>query len=91
MNNDARGAYNTNSQIKFKTTILKSSLCDYSDVYILLKGTRTVVGEGADAGAITADKNNKQAIFKNCPSLTDYINEINNNQVTATGLEPTTT
>ena len=29
-------------QIKFKTTILKSSLCDYSDAYILVKGNITV-------------------------------------------------
>ena len=37
--NDAlRGTYNTNAQIKFKTTMLNSSLCDYSDAYILVKG-----------------------------------------------------
>ena len=33
INDEARGAYNVNSQIKFKTPMLKSSLCDYSDVY----------------------------------------------------------
>ena len=32
-----RGTYNDNKQIKFKTTMLKSSLCDYSDAYILGK------------------------------------------------------
>ena len=37
-----RGAYNVNSQIKFKITMLKSSLCDYSDLYILVKGTISV-------------------------------------------------
>ena len=37
INDESRGTYNVNSQIKFKTTMLKSSLCDYSDVYILLK------------------------------------------------------
>ena len=42
INDESRGAYNVNSQIKFKTTMLKSSLCDYSDVYILVKGTITV-------------------------------------------------
>ena len=36
INDESRGAYNVNSQIKFKTTMLKSSLCDYSDAYILL-------------------------------------------------------
>ena len=32
-----KGTYNVNSHIKFKTTMLKSSLCDYSDAYILVK------------------------------------------------------
>ena len=42
INDELRGTYNVNSQIKFKTTMLKSSLCDYSDEYILAKGTITV-------------------------------------------------
>ena len=36
------GVYNTGSLIKFKTSMLRSSLCDYSDAYILVKGTITV-------------------------------------------------
>ena len=39
INDGSRGTYNVNSQIKFKTTMLKSSLCDYSDAYIIFKGT----------------------------------------------------
>ena len=42
INDELRGTYNVNSQIKFKTTMLKSSLCDYSDAYILAKGTITI-------------------------------------------------
>ena len=42
INNESRGTYNVNSRIKFKTTMLKSSLCDYNDAYILVKGTVTV-------------------------------------------------
>ena len=38
INDESRGTFNVNSQIKFKTTMLKSSLCDYSDAYILVKG-----------------------------------------------------
>ena len=38
-NNASRGTYNVNGQIKFKTTMLNSSFFDYSDVYILVKGT----------------------------------------------------
>ena len=39
INDDSCGTYNTNSLIKFKTSMLRSSLCDYSDTYILVKGT----------------------------------------------------
>ena len=38
-NDEPRGTYNTNSQITFKTSMLESSLFDYSDAYILVKGT----------------------------------------------------
>ena len=41
INNESRAAYNVNSQTKFKTTMLKSSLCDYSDAYILVILTST--------------------------------------------------
>ena len=55
INDESRGKYNANSQIKFKTTMLKSSLCDYSDTYILVKGTITITGAGADPAARQAD------------------------------------
>ena len=31
INDQSRGVYNTNTDIRFKSTLLKSSLCDYSD------------------------------------------------------------
>ena len=37
INDDIRGAYSSYKQIRFKTTMLRSSLCDYSDAYILVK------------------------------------------------------
>ena len=49
---DEYGTNNTNSQIKFKTSVLKSSLCDYSDVYIFVKGIisdKNTSSTGADA------------------------------------------
>ena len=64
---------------KFKNTMLKSSLCDYSDAYILVKGTITV-NNTADAGA-AANDNNKKVIFKNCAPFTKCISEINNTNV----------
>ena len=41
INGKSRVACNTNSQIKFKATMLKFSLCDYSDGYILVEATIT--------------------------------------------------
>ena len=75
INGDSCGTYNTNSQIKFKTSMLKSSLCDYSDAYILVSGTITVVGARADDAARVTDGKNEQTAF------TDCITEINNTQV----------
>ena len=71
INDEWRGTYTTNSQMKFKTTMLKSSLYDYSDVYILVKGAITITGrkERADVSARQearlADKRNKVVTFKN--------------------------
>ena len=62
-------AYNTKTQIKFQTTMIKSNLCDYSDAYKLVKGSITFVGQGAHTAAIVNDRNNKNVIFKNCDHL----------------------
>ena len=46
-----------------------------------MKGFITLVGQGADAAAITTDKNNKQVIFKNYALFTNCISDMNNTQV----------
>ena len=79
INDESRGGYTTGSDIKFKTTMLRSSLCDYSDAYILVKGNISVnntTGASADA-----NNTNKKVIFKNCAPFTNCISEINNTQV----------
>ena len=81
INDESRGTYNVNSQIKFKSTMLKSNLCDYSDAYILVKGRITITGAGDDDAARQADERDKSAAFKNCASFTNCISEINNTQV----------
>ena len=81
INDESRGTYNVNSQIKFKTTMLKSSLCDYSDSYILVKGTIIIAGAGDYAAARQADERDKGVIFKNCAPFTNCIREIDNTQV----------
>ena len=79
INDESRGAYNVNSQIKFKTTMLKSSLCDYSDAYILVKGTISVNNTAAADAAV--NNTNKKVIFKNCAPFTNCISEINDTQI----------
>ena len=48
MKDDVRGTYNANSQIEFKTTMLRSSLCDYTDGYIFREGIITDTAGTAD-------------------------------------------
>ena len=79
INVDARGTYNTNSQIKSKTSMLKSSLCDYA--YILVSGTKTSTGAGTDGNAKRADEIKKGVTFRNCTPFTDCISVINNTQI----------
>ena len=69
ISDQSRGVCNTNSDIKFKTTILKSRLCDYSDAYILVKGRIIITGAGDDAAAKQEDGRNKVVIFKNCVKI----------------------
>ena len=78
INDESRGAYNVNSQIKFKTTMLKSSLCYYSDAYILVKGTISV---NNTAAGDAIKNNNRKVIFKNCAPFTNCTSEINNTQI----------
>ena len=50
INDEVRGTYSPNRQIRFKTAMLRSSLCDHSDAYILVKGNISV-NNNASAGA----------------------------------------
>ena len=69
INDESKGTYSIGSQIKFKTTMLKSSLCDYSDSYILVKWNITVNNTLADDDA-TINANKELRIV-----LTDCVNE----------------
>ena len=61
--------------------MLKSSLCDYSDAYILVKGKTTSTGGGDDAAARQGDERDKGAAFRNCAPFTNCISEIKNSQI----------
>ena len=80
INDESRGTY-TSNDIKFKTTMLRSNLCDYADAYILVKGTITITGVGNDAAARQADERNKGVTFKNCAPFTKCISRINNTDI----------
>ena len=59
--------------------MLKSSLCDYCDAYIVTKGTITVVNTAEENKA--ANNKDIKLIFKNCIPFTNCISEINNGKV----------
>ena len=59
--------------------MLKSSLCDYSDAYIFVKGTNAV--NNTDAEDADANNTNKKVVFNNCAPFTNCVTEINNVQV----------
>ena len=61
--------------------MLKSSLCDYSDAYILVKGTIKINRRGDDAAARQSDERDKGVVFKNCAPFINCISEINNTQI----------
>ena len=57
----------------------RSKLCDYSDAYMLVKGTLTVTNTAAAGAAV--NNTNKKVIFKNCVPFTDFIANTNNTKV----------
>ena len=81
VNDDSQGKYSTNSEIKFKTSLIRSSLCDYSDVCILVRGTIAITGAGPNNAAIRLDERNKGVTFKNCGIFTECISEINSTEI----------
>ena len=76
--NSLSNTYNENKSIRFKTPMLRSNLCDYSDAYILVKGTITVTAPGANNGANNIrDKRNRPLILKNNAPFVSCITRIN--------------
>ena len=58
INDESRGTYRTNIQIKFKTMMVKMRLCDYSDAYIFAGGTIKVLNT-----EVAANPNNRKDII----------------------------
>ena len=75
VNDQSGGEHNTNKQIRFKTSMLRSDLCDYKGAYIVVKGIITV---SATAGANNdRDKKNRPSAFKNTAPFISCISKIN--------------
>ena len=78
LSNSLSNTYNENKSIRFKTPMLRSNLCDYSDAYILVKGTITVTAPGANNNANNIrDKRNRPVILKNNAPFVSCITRIN--------------
>ena len=75
INDDIRGVYSPNKQTRFKTAMLRSSLCNYGEAYIIVKRNITVNNTAA------ANNTNKKVMFKNCAPFTNCMSKINNTQI----------
>ena len=75
--NSLSNTYNENKPIRFETPILRSDLCNYSDAYILVKGTVTVNGvvNGAENEIV---RRNRPLILKNNAPFVSCMTKINN-------------
>ena len=67
IDSESKGVYSHENEIKFLTSSLESSLCDYSDAYVLV--TRNIAVVGAN--------NNTKVAFKNCTPLRKCRTQIN--------------
>ena len=65
------GNYNVSKEIRIETSMLRSNLCDFNDVYIVVKGDITLEGDN------DANKRNKNLAFKNNPPSFNCISKIN--------------
>ena len=75
--NSLSNTYNENKSIRFKTPTLRSNLWDYSDAYILVKGTITVTAPKANHGANNIrDKRNRPVLLKNNAPFASCITRI---------------
>ena len=67
--------------------MLRSSLCHYNDMCVLVSGTITITGAGVNDAAKQLDETNKVVIFENCAPFTDCISEINDAQIDNTNIQ----
>ena len=72
VNDLSSGQCSVNKNIRFKNSLLRSDLCDYSDPYVVVKGIISVRGTNAN------NRINKKLTFKNNVPFRSCISKINN-------------
>ena len=70
MINQKKNNYSVNKEIRIKTSMLRSDLCDFSDAYIVVEGDITLEGDN------DANKRNINLIFKNNALFINCISKI---------------
>ena len=81
INDESRGTYKDSNQSKFKTSMIRSNLCDCSDAYILISETITIKWEEDDDTGKRAGERNKGVIFKYCVSFSECVSNLNVSQI----------
>ena len=81
IDSESNGNYSQNDEIKFLTRSIESSLCDYSDAYILFTGNISVKKRNAADTANLALGAITQVVYKNCAPFEKCRTEINENFV----------
>ena len=81
IDSESKGNYSHENPIKFLTSSLESSLCDYSDAYILVTGNISVKRRNAADTADIALGAITQVTFKNCAPFENCKTEINDSLV----------
>ena len=81
INVESKELYNTSSDIRFKTAIRRSDLCDYAEAYILVKGTITITGGGDNDAEKQLDERNEGVLFKNSTPITKCISRIKSTEI----------
>ena len=60
INDESRAVYGKDNQVAFKTSTIRSNICDYSDAYILVSGAITITGKGAGNAGKQFDERKKE-------------------------------
>ena len=74
LNDSSSGQYSVKKNIRFKVSMLRSDLCDYSDAHIVVKETIDLLADDGNKN----DKAEKDFVFKNNAQFRSCISKINN-------------